>query len=143
MWGRNPGLTGSCQEGLDSSLAGRWEENLPLPGVLFLPLLLYFPKRWAFLALHLCRWSLNCQPGGRVGPPQHLRLSWTRHPIFQRCFHFEKSILNDLSLFTTEVSPPCTTPASLQGCAISTPSFILALVLELHKKVNFFILYWV
>jgi len=41
----------------------------------------------------------------------------------------------------TEVSPPCTTPAFLQGCATSTPS-LSYLVLEIHKKVNFFIGIW-
>jgi len=63
-------------------------------------------------------------------------------PNFSQCSPFEKSILNDLSLFTNLRSPLLAQPwAALPGCTISTP-LPFVFVLESHKRVNFFFPYW-
>jgi len=73
-------------------------------------------------------WAYHAHPSGTK--PSFLgRVGWVQ--FFNDASSLKNQSWMTLVCLQTEVSPSCTNPASLQGCAMSTPLYF-------HKKVNFF-----
>jgi len=112
------------------NLTGRWEESST-------------PSFTSFTHLNTSSFSLVFSSlsvplfssGWRVGPP----LTVMNYPDFSGSFSLKINL--EWPQFVYKLRLKCPNPGeSLLGCAISTPLLYL-LVLEIHKKVNFFFVF--